>query len=243
MAQIQKTSNTGASGSVTLTFAALTANTHVVVNIMMTVGSGGTGASITAPDANWTRTHFNGSANFTGATFIADSDNLTGTTFTFSNSNGATSSPYGTGWERDDLTGAADVVGDNAASTVTSAALDDIGVTTTQGTWVCGGMICNANVVYANTWTNTYVQQSVFDKTTTAAILLAAGQATNSTESWDVAANARTVLVAYATGAAPATEVQRMAPDAILASTGLTGTVTDIQDDPDTPDANWLVAP
>lgn len=38
-----------------------------------------------------------------------------------------------------------------------------------------------------------------------------------------------------------ATEVQRMAPDAILAVTGLTGTVGDIQDDPDAPDTLWMV--
>lgn len=35
----------------------------------------------------------------------------------------------------------------------------------------------------------------------------------------------------------------RMAPDAILAQTNLTGTVTAIQDDPDSADANWLTAP
>lgn len=33
---------------------------------------------------------------------------------------------------------------------------------------------------------------------------------------------------------------ERLAPDAILASTGLSGTVSDIQDDPDSPDGNWL---
>lgn len=34
----------------------------------------------------------------------------------------------------------------------------------------------------------------------------------------------------------------RSAPDAILAQTGLTGAVTAIQDDPNSPDGNWLVA-
>lgn len=34
---------------------------------------------------------------------------------------------------------------------------------------------------------------------------------------------------------------ERFAPDAILAQTGLTGTVSAIQDDPDSPDGNWLV--
>lgn len=35
----------------------------------------------------------------------------------------------------------------------------------------------------------------------------------------------------------------RIAPDAILAQTNLTGAVSVIQDDPDSPDANWLTAP
>ena len=43
-------------------------------------------------------------------------------------------------------------------------------------------------------------------------------------------------------GTVTATETQKMAPDAILAMTGLTGTVSAIQDDPATPDANWLTA-
>ena len=34
----------------------------------------------------------------------------------------------------------------------------------------------------------------------------------------------------------------RFAPDAILAATGLTGAVTLIQDDPDSPDGSWLTA-
>lgn len=38
------------------------------------------------------------------------------------------------------------------------------------------------------------------------------------------------------------TVTQRFAPDAILAQTGLTGAVSTIQDDPDSPDANWLTA-
>ena len=38
------------------------------------------------------------------------------------------------------------------------------------------------------------------------------------------------------------TEIQTLAPDAILAMSGLTGTVSAIQDDPATPDANWLTA-
>lgn len=37
--------------------------------------------------------------------------------------------------------------------------------------------------------------------------------------------------------------VTRIAPDAILAQTNLTGAVSVIQDDPDSPDANWLTAP
>lgn len=35
----------------------------------------------------------------------------------------------------------------------------------------------------------------------------------------------------------------RIAPDAILSQTNLTGSVSFIQDDPDSPDANWLTAP
>lgn len=35
----------------------------------------------------------------------------------------------------------------------------------------------------------------------------------------------------------------RIAPDAILAQTNLTGAVSAIQDDPDSPDASWLTAP
>jgi hypothetical protein len=35
---------------------------------------------------------------------------------------------------------------------------------------------------------------------------------------------------------------ERQSPDAILASTNLTGSVSDIQDDPDSPDSNWLTA-
>ena len=35
---------------------------------------------------------------------------------------------------------------------------------------------------------------------------------------------------------------ERQAPDAILASSNLTGTVGDVQDDPDSPDSNWLTA-
>jgi hypothetical protein len=37
--------------------------------------------------------------------------------------------------------------------------------------------------------------------------------------------------------------IQRLAPDAILAQTNLTGAVTAIQDDPDSADSNWLVSP
>lgn len=35
----------------------------------------------------------------------------------------------------------------------------------------------------------------------------------------------------------------RIAPDAILSQTNLTGAVSVVQDDPDSPDANWLTAP
>jgi hypothetical protein len=35
---------------------------------------------------------------------------------------------------------------------------------------------------------------------------------------------------------------ERQSPDAILASTNLTGSVGDLQDDPDSPDSNWLTA-
>lgn len=34
---------------------------------------------------------------------------------------------------------------------------------------------------------------------------------------------------------------ERLAPDAILTQTNLTGAVADIQDDPDSADANWLI--
>lgn len=37
--------------------------------------------------------------------------------------------------------------------------------------------------------------------------------------------------------------LERLAPDAILASTNLSGSVTDIDDDPDSPDGLWLTAP
>ena len=43
-------------------------------------------------------------------------------------------------------------------------------------------------------------------------------------------------------GTVIATETQKMPPDAILAMSGLTGTVAAIQDDPASPDANWLTA-
>ena len=36
---------------------------------------------------------------------------------------------------------------------------------------------------------------------------------------------------------------ERLAPDALLTQTNLTGAVTDIDDDPDSADANWLTAP
>ena len=39
----------------------------------------------------------------------------------------------------------------------------------------------------------------------------------------------------------PPPVMERFAPDAILAQTGLTGAVTAIQDDPDSPDGSWLV--
>lgn len=68
------------------------------------------------------------------------------------------------------------------------------------------------------------------------------------------AAAARTVTITYSGGsgngyAALITTVatgppgisERWAPDAILAQTGLTGVVTAIQDDPDSPDGSWLV--
>jgi hypothetical protein len=35
---------------------------------------------------------------------------------------------------------------------------------------------------------------------------------------------------------------ERQSPDALLVQTGLVGAVTAIQDDPDSPDANWLTA-
>lgn len=40
----------------------------------------------------------------------------------------------------------------------------------------------------------------------------------------------------------PSTVTGRLAPDAILEQTNLTGSLANIQDDPDTPDANWLTA-
>lgn len=33
---------------------------------------------------------------------------------------------------------------------------------------------------------------------------------------------------------------ERLAPDAVLLQTNLTGTLSQIQDDPDSPDANWM---
>lgn len=37
-------------------------------------------------------------------------------------------------------------------------------------------------------------------------------------------------------------DTERQSPDAVLSSSGLTGGVTDIDDDPDVPDGNWMVA-
>ncbi len=39
------------------------------------------------------------------------------------------------------------------------------------------------------------------------------------------------------------TDRTRMAPDAIISQTNLTGAVTAVQDNPDAPDASWLIAP
>ena len=64
-------------------------------------------------------------------------------------------------------------------------------------------------------------------------------------ETTDYSGNGNTL--AGGTGASteadpPITAMERAAPDAILAQTGLTGAVTAIQDDPDSPDGSWLVA-
>lgn len=37
------------------------------------------------------------------------------------------------------------------------------------------------------------------------------------------------------------TELERIIPDEILSITNLTGSISDIQDDPDSPDGNWIV--
>jgi hypothetical protein len=50
----------------------------------------------------------------------------------------------------------------------------------------------------------------------------------------------RVLLRKNATGPTPSTD--RIAPDTIATQTNLTGSVTDIDDDPDSPDANWLTA-
>lgn len=39
----------------------------------------------------------------------------------------------------------------------------------------------------------------------------------------------------------PTPTSQQLFPDAILVQTNLTGAVTDIDEDPDSPDANWLI--
>lgn len=48
--------------------------------------------------------------------------------------------------------------------------------------------------------------------------------------------NAVTISL-YGTGG-----IERQSPDVLIVQTNLTGSVTDIQDDPDSPDANWLTA-
>lgn len=48
------------------------------------------------------------------------------------------------------------------------------------------------------------------------------------------------ILVAFATNVFALTE--RQPPDAVLSSTGLTGGLADIDEDPDSPDGNWMVA-
>lgn len=52
--------------------------------------------------------------------------------------------------------------------------------------------------------------------------------------------NFRVLLRKNATG--PTQSNDRLAPDTIATQTNLTGSVTDIDDDPDSPDANWLTA-
>jgi hypothetical protein len=37
-------------------------------------------------------------------------------------------------------------------------------------------------------------------------------------------------------------DTESLSPDALLVQTNLSGTVSNIQDDPDSPDANWLTA-
>jgi hypothetical protein len=52
----------------------------------------------------------------------------------------------------------------------------------------------------------------------------------------------RSSIQTIALRAGVASVVTRLAPDAILASTGLTGAVAALQDDPDAPDGSWLTA-
>jgi len=56
-----------------------------------------------------------------------------------------------------------------------------------------------------------------------------------------ITARRAAICLCLLAAAAPALAVQeRLAPDAILLNDGWNGTVADIQDDPDSPDANWL---
>jgi hypothetical protein len=61
----------------------------------------------------------------------------------------------------------------------------------------------------------------------------------NTSHVWSAAASNDLWFICESGGAPPSGEYEREAPDAIL-TTDLTGSVSDIQDDPDDPDGNWL---
>jgi hypothetical protein len=78
---------------------------------------------------------------------------------------------------------------------------------------------------------------AVYEKTLTATGTVQFSGGLSPSRRWAAA-----VTTLKAATAPPDTTTGRFAPDAILAATGLTGAVSAIQDDPDSPDGNWLTA-
>lgn len=67
--------------------------------------------------------------------------------------------------------------------------------------------------------------------------------ASGSTGTRSATATANNAQIAQMVAIKPPAAATRIAPDAILSQTNLTGVVASIQDDPDSADANWLTAP